>query len=62
MERKYIFTRRELEEFSREIWMDGFYDGQNAGPRQAVYDRYVTYEKDINDRIKRLECECHTGQ
>jgi hypothetical protein len=53
MEHKFIFTKRELEEFASNVWQDGFYDG-NDNRKVSVFDRYYQREHDIEHRIKEL--------
>ncbi len=63
MERKYIFTKDELEEFGSKLWTDGFYDGQICDKRVSAADEYSVRYKDIEDRIKELQgCTCHTDR
>jgi hypothetical protein len=57
MEHKYIFTKRELEEFASFVWTDGYYDGNCCDKNVSVLDRYKTKNKDIDDRIRNLQDE-----
>lgn len=54
MERKFIFTKQELEEFVAQLWMDGFYAAKSCHKDTGPMDEYRTMYKDIEDRIKHL--------